>query len=155
MLRGFAGEDRLEGGRGGDRIYGGAGDDQLSGGSGADRLHGEGGADGFRFRSLADAGTGRRRDVIHDFGRGRDDIVLAAIDADTTRTGDQDFDFIGAGRFPDRPASSGFRRRRLGGRGRRRQGGLPDRTRRGLDPDRRGFRALTPARCREKLLARA
>lgn len=68
---------------------------RLSGGAGADILRGGLGADTFVFASAA----GARLDRIVDFTRGEDRIGLSSFDADTTRAGRQDFDFIGASRL--------------------------------------------------------
>lgn len=107
-LYGSGGADRLYGGKGADRLSGGAGNDQLSGGDGADRLqggggadllHGLGGADRFIFKSVAEAGLGNTCDTIADFERGIDHIDLSQIDANTSRSGEQAFDFIGRAPF--------------------------------------------------------
>lgn len=106
VLRGGAGDDRLSGGAGDDRLFGGEGDDSLGGGLGDDRLiggpgqdqlRGGRGADTFVFRSLADLGTTEATaDVVLDFSRKENDIIdLSAIDANTGRTGNQSFTFIG------------------------------------------------------------
>lgn len=102
-LLGAAGTDRLIGGDGNDVLLGGAGDDWIRGGSGADRLHGGAGKD----QLTGGAGTDRfvwtslsSGDVIRDFTQAAGDkIDLRAVDANSTRTGDQAFDFIGATAF--------------------------------------------------------
>lgn len=92
--------DSLFGGSGDDIILGGAGSDRLLGGSGRDSLTGGAGADDFVYTSLLETGkTGTTRDTITDFQRGIDDIDLRAIDANTARTGNQAFSFIGSGVF--------------------------------------------------------
>ena len=82
VLRGNTGADVLRGGQGADEIYGqigddtlfgGAGDDELAGGRGDDVLFGGGGADTFRFAD------GDGNDVIRDFGRGDDTVVIADL----------------------------------------------------------------------------
>lgn len=98
-LEGGAGKDRLSGGSGADLLQGGAGADVLRGGAGKDTLDGGRGADHFVFTSLNEAGNGFGRDLIRDFEPGIDDIRLSAIDADTTRAGDQAFVFIGGDGF--------------------------------------------------------
>jgi Ca2+-binding RTX toxin-like protein len=66
-------------------VAGGAGTDTLTGGAGADR---------FLW------GWASRGDVITDFAQDQGDrIDLRAIDANTTRAGNQAFDFIGAAAF--------------------------------------------------------
>lgn len=64
--------DTLFGGAGADTLYGGQNDDTLEGGKGDDALHGNLGTDQFVFRS--DSGV----DVIYDFVKGQDTIVVAA-----------------------------------------------------------------------------
>lgn len=92
ILYGGTGDDRLIGGAGRDVLHGGAGNDRLIGGSGRDTLYGDKGQDVFRFIS----GTDADGDWIGDFRKG-DKIDLSAIDADTTRSGDQAFTFAGTG----------------------------------------------------------
>jgi Ca2+-binding RTX toxin-like protein len=112
VVRGHAGADRLLGGAGDDLISGDAGadllrgqagDDRLDGGAGRDVLVGGRGDDVFVF-GFADSAPGSA-DVIRGGdgapafeGAGRaggDRIDLSGIDADTTRAGDQAFDFGG------------------------------------------------------------
>lgn len=81
-ITGGAGNDKIDGAGGVDRINGGAGSDVLTGGSGKDY---------FIFSSASDVA----RDRITDFTKG-DKIDLSAIDADTTKSGNQSFDFIGS-----------------------------------------------------------
>ncbi len=64
------GNDRYFGNGGNDVLRGGAGDDLLVGGTGADTLFGGAGADTFKFSRLDG------RDVIVDFGRGNDTLLL-------------------------------------------------------------------------------
>ncbi len=96
---GDAGDDRLYGGLGDDAIRGGLGADVIEGGQGRDVLSGGSGKDTFVFRSANDSGpTSPKRDTITDFSR-QDIIDLARIDANTTRSGNQDFRFIGNNPF--------------------------------------------------------
>ncbi len=95
VLIGLGGNDTLNGGFENDRLIGGAGTDTLTGG------RGKGMSDTFIFRSAAEAGVGKARDVITDFRHGDDRIDLARIDADTTTPGNQAFTFIGAARFSE------------------------------------------------------
>ncbi|SEL68569.1 calcium-binding protein [Xaviernesmea oryzae] len=110
ILTGGAGDDTLFGLAGNDSLYGGDGNDSLDGGAGNDRIFGElgkdiltGGAgkDIFFFKTIGDStATAAGRDTITDFsGKGGDKIHLAFIDADTTRAGNQAFDFIGTKNF--------------------------------------------------------
>lgn len=91
-LRGGLGEDLLLGGTGADKLYGSGDNDSLLGGTGADILNGGGGkdtmiggqdkaADDFVFSAATDSGKGIYRDVVMQFDRGIDDIVLREIDA--------------------------------------------------------------------------
>ena len=88
---GADGNDSLDGGQGNDLLAGGADNDTLLGGAGRDTLIGGSGADDFVFVSESDSLPGTERDQITDFAVGADDIVLTAIDADTTLAGDQAF----------------------------------------------------------------
>jgi len=107
-LSGKGGDDALEGGGGGDRLNGGGGDDEISGGrggdvikpgrgqdtlrfergdgrdvvldwkDGADLIRFETGAKGFRRLEIDEKG----RDVVIDYGRKGDSIVLKRTDAE-------------------------------------------------------------------------
>lgn len=96
---GGAKNDVLNGGTGDDTLIGGKGDDKITGGAGVDTLTGSAGKDQFIFKSIADS-TPDAADTISDFnGKQGDRINLKAIDADTTASGNQAFDFIGDGDF--------------------------------------------------------
>lgn len=107
-LYGGNGNDKISGGNGNDRLYGDngndtlkgdAGNDRLEGGAGADKLYGGAGADTFVFRSKTDSTTSAP-DKIYDFSRAeKDKIDLSAFDANTVKTGEQDFSFIGTQKF--------------------------------------------------------
>ena len=91
ILLGLAGNDNLKGGGGKDTLLGGVGNDKLTGGSARDSLEGGKGNDDFIFLKTKDSGpSGSKRDHIEDF-RGKDEIVLKKIDADTTDKGNQAF----------------------------------------------------------------
>jgi Ca2+-binding RTX toxin-like protein len=93
-LTGGTGRDWLVGGRGSDALDGGAGIDSLQGGAGDDRLTGGAGADRFIWYYAS------KGDAITDFAPSQGDrIDLRALDANTTRAGNQAFDFIGAAAF--------------------------------------------------------
>ena len=98
---GGAGADRLAGNGGNDYLYGGSGNDKLTGGVGADDLWGGSGADTFIFKSIKETTvSGVGRDTIFDFStRQKDKIDLSAIDANTTKGGNQAFSFIGTKAF--------------------------------------------------------
>lgn len=100
-LSGGAGNDKLVGNGGNDYLYGGSGNDKLTGGMGGDDLWGGSGADTFIFKSIKEtAVSGSGRDTIFDFStRQKDKIDLSAIDANTTKGGNQAFSFIGTKDF--------------------------------------------------------
>jgi Ca2+-binding RTX toxin-like protein len=92
-LTGLGGHDILIGGLGNDTLRGGGGLDRLIGGKGADNLFGGTGADVFVFNATVES-RGAGHDWIRDFShQDRDHIDLAAIDANTTKTGNQAFHF--------------------------------------------------------------
>lgn len=93
------GADYLYGLAGNDVIVGRAGNDKIGGGTGLDRMTGGTGNDQFDVR-LNDTGVGLgKRDIITDFQHGADDILLARIDANVGKVGDQAFTFIGVKAF--------------------------------------------------------
>ena len=93
-LTGLDGHDILIGGLGKDTLSGGGGLDRLIGGKGADSLFGGADADLFVFNSKLDSLPGAGHDVIGDFSHlDGDHIDLAAIDANTTKKGNQAFHF--------------------------------------------------------------
>lgn len=100
-LYGDAGNDRMYGGTGNDDLVGGTGNDLLVGGLGNDFMIGGTGADTFRFTSIADSKVGSLRDVIDDFKPDSegDLIDLRDIDANTLRSGNNAFTFIGKAAF--------------------------------------------------------
>ncbi|HEX2136232.1 MAG TPA: hypothetical protein VHG30_10060 [Microvirga sp.] len=84
------GNDFVEGFGGDDDLRGGAGNDRLVGGPGRDLLDGQSGLDCVVFTALSDSGLAfAARDVIL-FAKG-DKVDISAIDADTTRDGNQAF----------------------------------------------------------------
>ncbi|MEM7508221.1 MAG: calcium-binding protein [Pseudomonadota bacterium] len=107
-IRGDSGDNILMGGNSGDRIFGRSGDDTLFGELGVDKLYGNRGADvmfggdgndRFIYFGVDDSGVGAgQRDVIGDWEDG-DRIEISRLDADTTRGGNQVFDFIGTAQF--------------------------------------------------------
>jgi Ca2+-binding RTX toxin-like protein len=100
-LSGGAGADKLSGNGGNDYLYGGSGSDKLTGGQGADDLWGGSGADTFIFKSIKETTVSSAgRDTIFDFStKQKDKIDLSAIDARTTKGGNQAFSFIGTKAF--------------------------------------------------------
>jgi serralysin len=91
-LSGDSGSDVLEGGAAADKITGGKGHDTLTGGAGADQLKGSGGEDVFEYLSLADC-TG---DLIQDLADADDTIDVSAIDAKSSKAGNNAFDLVAA-----------------------------------------------------------
>ncbi|MDB5524969.1 MAG: hemolysin-type calcium-binding repeat family protein [Rhizobium sp.] len=91
------GNDVISGGTGNDELFGQSGNDRIIGGIGGDILSGGTGADHFVFLTLEDSRfPDGGQDLITDFSRKeRDRIDLSAIDADLTKDGVQDFDFVG------------------------------------------------------------
>lgn len=95
LIYGGDGDDALYGQEGNDSIYGGAGADTINGGAGSDWMSGGAGADQFKYGPV-DVGQAGVRDVIADFNRAEGDkIHLASIDANTLKSSDQAFAFIG------------------------------------------------------------
>lgn len=111
-FNGGAGDDAYTGGSkadvpngkaGTDILIGGKGDDKLTGGLGPDTMTGGAGKDQFIFKSTADS-VPEAADTINDFnGKQGDRINLKAIDADTTTSGNQAFEFIGGDDFSGKP----------------------------------------------------
>lgn len=97
-ILGLDGNDTLHGNGGNDILDGGNGDDKLYGGSGQDALTGGAGKDTFYFNSSADSKVSAP-DHITDFVQGKDKIGLTAMDANTLKSGDQGFSFIGSTNF--------------------------------------------------------
>lgn len=96
---GGTGSDRLYGGDGNDHLFGNDGWDTLIGGAGADTLTGGLGGDKFRFDAVSNS-TGALFDTIADFSHAqKDTIVLSAIDANGSASGDKAFAFIGTAGF--------------------------------------------------------
>jgi serralysin len=104
VLRGLDGADKILGNSGADTLRGGAGADTLTGGKGADVLIGGAGSDVFRLTSITESSTSapdalRAGDGGAPFdGPGSasgDRIDLSAIDAHTSLSGNQAFQFGG------------------------------------------------------------
>jgi Ca2+-binding RTX toxin-like protein len=119
-LRGGDGDDTLEGGGssdvlrgdgGSDELFGNGSGDILRGGAGRDFLTGNGGADIFDFNAISESRPGSaNRDQILDFDRGEgDEIDLSGIDANTKKSGDQAFKFIGNDKFSETPGELRFK----------------------------------------------
>ncbi len=80
-------------------ITGNSGNNLLGGGAGVDTLTGGGGMDVFIFAAGDTGGTAGARDRITDFVSGADQLDFWMIDADSTKSGHQVFQFIGATEF--------------------------------------------------------
>jgi Ca2+-binding RTX toxin-like protein len=99
-IDGSSTENTLRGLAGKDTLFGDKGDDMLVGGAGADKLTGGLDADKFTFNSVAESRAAGGIDRIMDFSRAqKDKIALSAIDANTTKAGNQAFSFIGTKAF--------------------------------------------------------
>ena len=116
-MHGGSGNDALDGGAGNDTMYGGSGDDTLHGGLGRDVMFGGIGRDIFDIDSTLESPKGSaNRDIIRDFDSSEHDLIdLSAIDAKTTKAGDQDFKFIGDKDFHDKAGELRFHNGRLEG----------------------------------------
>ena len=95
MLTGSSADNRLAGGRGRDVLEGGGGADTLIGGAGADR---------FVFTSAAHStGQDGATDLVIGFNTAKgDQIDLRDMDANSSRSGDQAFTFLGAAAFENK-----------------------------------------------------
>lgn len=107
-VAGGKGNDQLFGGSGKDKLYGGDGNDRLYGDAGADRLYGGAGDDTFIFTKVGSSPVGKGRDRIYGFDRDDDLIDLSGIDANTKKTGNQAFEFIGNKQYSDTPGELRF-----------------------------------------------
>ena len=109
-IKGTSGSDILDGKGGNDVISGGAGNDRLNGGSGVDVLTGGADRDTFVFASVNHSGLGNdRRDTITDFVHAQDKLDISAIDANSHRSGNQDFVWSGKGGFDGKAGELVFR----------------------------------------------
>jgi Ca2+-binding RTX toxin-like protein len=98
-LIGGAEIDRFKGGKGNDAIDGGGQNDVIHGGIGGDTLTGGTGRDHFIFLTAKESGSKKGTyDTITDYSK-KDDIKLFAIDADGSKAGNGEFDFIGKDSF--------------------------------------------------------
>lgn len=114
ILKGLGGNDTLISGGNSydidwrpDRLSGGTGNDVLVAGDGVDILQGGTGRDTFRF---AEIDRTDRPDRILDFSHlQKDHIDLSGIDANTLKTGDQKFAFLGSDPFTKTAGELNFR----------------------------------------------
>jgi hypothetical protein len=98
-IDGGAGADTINSGAGNDWLYGGTGNDKLNGEEGRDWMSGGTGADQFVFSSVLHSSVATP-DFIWDFTRAEGDkINLSAIDANTIKSSNQAFSFIGSAAF--------------------------------------------------------
>ncbi len=91
FIFGGSGNDDLFGGDDRDTIFGGGGADRIRGDAGRDVMHGNAGADRFEYTEMSELTPGALRDVIVDFTKGRDKIVLGNIGDVNTYIGDAPF----------------------------------------------------------------
>ena len=100
IMYGTAKADVIHGKGGIDVILGGDGNDSIAGGHDKDWMAGQSGDDTFIFTSVQDSLPGEaHRDVICDWGFGKDKIDLHLIDANAVTAGDQAFSWIGSNAF--------------------------------------------------------
>jgi serralysin len=97
-LWGSGGRDSVLGGSGADSVWGGDGNDVLRGGTGADRIWGGTGNDDFVYTTKDDSRSDAS-DRISNFVRGQDEIVLTAIDANGSGSGNGAFRLDTGGTF--------------------------------------------------------
>lgn len=84
-------------------IEGNGGNDMIDGGKGVDKLHGGAGHDRFEFARGDTGKTEAKADTIFDFKPTSGDIVdVHAWDANSNKSGNQDFSFIGSEGFHDK-----------------------------------------------------
>ncbi|MCV3738454.1 hypothetical protein OCK02_19795 [Rhizobium sp. TRM96647] len=97
--------DVLTGNSASNTLRGNGGNDTITGMKGADALYGGKGRDVFVFESISDSKPGSSgRDTIFDFSKSqRDKLDLSAIDANTKKSGDQAFEFVGSKKFSGDP----------------------------------------------------
>jgi Ca2+-binding RTX toxin-like protein len=86
-------------------IAGNTGNNILTGGGGIDTLSGNGGIDSFVFADGDSGAVLGKRDLITDFIAGADRIDLAAVDANSGKTGDQAFRLLGSAAFDGQAAA--------------------------------------------------
>jgi Ca2+-binding RTX toxin-like protein len=99
VIRAGFGDDDVYGNAGNDILYGETGADWLVGGKGADKLYGGTGVDLFIFNALTESTVSTAgRDVIFDFTIS-DYIDVSALDANSKKTGNQAFTYIGTAKF--------------------------------------------------------
>lgn len=94
------GDDTVKGGSAADTIDGSDGKDSISGRGGADKLTGGADADTFVFASGDTGNTTKSADTILDFTVAQKDVLdLSDIDANSVKSKDQAFTFIGSADF--------------------------------------------------------
>ncbi|WP_159993775.1 calcium-binding protein [Roseomonas sp. 18066] len=98
ILSGLGGNDTLLGGAGNDTLLGGEGNDRLLGQAGRDTLTGGAGSDRFEWDWLEES-SAAAPDIVTDFTKGADRLVLRDIDAVTATAADESFAFIGTAAF--------------------------------------------------------
>jgi Ca2+-binding RTX toxin-like protein len=101
LVSGGSGSDTLIGGAENNTFHGDDGFDFITGGRGADILTGGADADRFIYHAISDSTVAiKGRDEITDFNGKQFDLVdLHDIDANSRKSGNQRFDFIGDDAF--------------------------------------------------------
>ena len=100
IMRGTSHAETMYGKGGIDVITASDGNDKLIGGKDKDWLSGQGGNDLFVYASIGETRAGSaNRDVICDWGFGKDRIDLRQIDASSVFSGNQAFKWIGSHGF--------------------------------------------------------
>jgi serralysin len=100
IMRGTSHAETISGKGGIDVITASDGNDKLIGGKDKDWLSGQGGNDLFVYASISETRSGSaNRDVICDWGFGKDRIDLRQIDASSVFSGNQAFKWIGSHGF--------------------------------------------------------
>jgi hypothetical protein len=96
-VHGTDGKDIIQLKKGADVVQAHGGNDTIIGGGGKDWMAGQSGNDVFVYASAKDSRPGAaNRDIILDFGFGKDKIDLHLIDANARLAGDQAFAWIGS-----------------------------------------------------------
>jgi hypothetical protein len=100
IMRGTGNADVIYGNGGIDVITASGGNDKLIGGKDKDWLSGQGGNDLFVYASISETRSGSaNRDVICDWGFGKDRVDLHVVDANKAVSGNQAFKWVGAHSF--------------------------------------------------------
>jgi len=94
LLNGGVGHDLLIGREGNDTLVGGNGNDRFIGGPGIDTMTGGSGRDVFVFEKFSES-KNSAMDRVTDFDRAYDLIDMSVMDANTEKSGNQTFTYLG------------------------------------------------------------